>query len=169
VEGSWQPDRARTVPWAIGACLLLRRTALDAAGGFDERHWMFAEDLDLGWRLRNEGWITWYEPEARVLHESGAAANPLFGDQRSVRAMAETYALLRRRRGIVRSFGTGALNIAGVAVRLAWWLPLGRFSGRWHARAAENRLWLEAHVRGLRCAAGRSETRGEAPTQSTGC
>src|SRR5581483_2913353 len=79
LEGYWNPDRAREVPWAIGAFLLLRRAAFDAVGGFDERQWMYAEDLDLGWRLHDAGWSTRYEPAARVLHADGAATAVAFG------------------------------------------------------------------------------------------
>ncbi|TML25781.1 MAG: glycosyltransferase, partial [Actinobacteria bacterium] len=56
LPGSWDSERARRVPWAIGAFLLVRRPAWDAAGGFDESQWLYAEDLDLGWRLRRAGW-----------------------------------------------------------------------------------------------------------------
>ena len=43
--------------------------AWDEIGGFDERQWMYAEDLDLGWRLHQAGWATRYEPDAVVDHE----------------------------------------------------------------------------------------------------
>ena len=57
-----------------GACLLLRRSAWDAVGGFDERYFMYGEDLDLCWRLAAAGWTTWYEPGARVVHRKGASS-----------------------------------------------------------------------------------------------
>src|ERR1700744_385291 len=47
LHGRYDADRARQVAWAIGAMLLLRRAAFDAVGGFDERQWMYAEDLDM--------------------------------------------------------------------------------------------------------------------------
>ena len=37
-------------------------SALDEVGLFDEGYWMYMEDLDLCYRLREAGWITWYEP-----------------------------------------------------------------------------------------------------------
>jgi GT2 family glycosyltransferase len=131
LEGFWNPDRARTVPWAIGACLLLRRAALAQAGGFDEQQWMYAEDLDLQWCLRRRGWRTRYVPKARVLHESGAAAVAAFGDERADRFMAASYALLLRRRGAARTWATAAINIAGAAARV-------------------DRAWLRAHMEGVR-------------------
>ena len=68
LEGAWNPDRARAVPWAIAAFLLVRREAFDAVGGFDDAMWLHAEDLDLAWRLKQARWGTWYEPSARVRH-----------------------------------------------------------------------------------------------------
>jgi GT2 family glycosyltransferase len=159
LEGWWDPDRARAVPWAIGACLLLRRAAFDAIGGFDEAQWMYAEDLDLGWRLRRAGWITWYEPRARVLHDAGAATSLAFGSDRRIEFMTATYRLLLRRRGPGRMLATAAMNAAGAGLRLAWMLPLGAVSGRWRASAAENRGWLTAHLEALRAVSSSSRLR----------
>jgi N-acetylglucosaminyl-diphospho-decaprenol L-rhamnosyltransferase len=150
LEGYWDSDRPRRVPWAIGACLLLRRRAFEQAGGFDERQWMFAEDLDLGWRLHDRGWVTRYEPSARVLHSSGAATRPAFGEQRTARFMAATYAMLTHRRGRTRALLTGALNVAGAAARLMWMAPVAVVVPSRRAQAIDAWRWLRAHVVALR-------------------
>jgi GT2 family glycosyltransferase len=150
LEGFWDPECPRAVPWAIGACLLLRRAAFDDAGGFDERQWMYAEDLDLGWRLHQRGWITRYEPSARVLHESAAATAPAFAGRQTERFMAATYAMLQRRRGPARMWATAAINVAGAAARVAWLAPLAIGSRRWRAPLRENAGWLRAHLHGIR-------------------
>jgi N-acetylglucosaminyl-diphospho-decaprenol L-rhamnosyltransferase len=150
LEGSWDVSQPREVQWAIGALLLLRRVAFDAVGGFDERQWMYAEDLDLAWRLRTDGWTTRYEPRARVRHEVSAATNAAFGDQKTARFMAATYAALVRRRGLVRTWATAGLNVAGAAARLAWLAPLARVSPRRRGSRDVMRDWLAAHLRGLR-------------------
>jgi GT2 family glycosyltransferase len=138
----------------VGACLLLRRTAFDSAGGFDEAQWMYAEDLDLGWRLSEGGWLTRYEPRARVLHESGAATRPAFGEDRTTRFMTATYGLLLRRGGRARMLATAALNVAGAAARVSWMTPLAAGSRRWRGPLAANRRWLRAHVRAFGAAWG---------------
>ncbi len=51
-----------------GAFMLMRRSALDEVGLFDERYWMYTEDLDLCYRFAQAGWTTWYEPSATVIH-----------------------------------------------------------------------------------------------------
>jgi N-acetylglucosaminyl-diphospho-decaprenol L-rhamnosyltransferase len=150
LEGFWDPERARAVPWAIGAFLLLRRDAFLAAGGFDAQQWMYAEDLDLGWRLHAAGWITRYEPRARVLHSAGAATAVVFGDERVARFTRATYAVLLRRRGLARTWLTAAVNVAGAAARVFWMAPLAAVLGRWRAPLARSRMWLAAHLQGLR-------------------
>jgi N-acetylglucosaminyl-diphospho-decaprenol L-rhamnosyltransferase len=147
LEERWNPERPRTVPWALGACLLVRRRAFEAVGGFDERQWMYAEDLDLGWRLREAGWITGFEPRARVRHEASAATSAAFGEERVTRFMAATYAMLRRRRGAGRMWATLSLNVLGAALRSLWLWPLARCAPAWRGREADNRRWLWAHVR----------------------
>jgi GT2 family glycosyltransferase len=48
--------------------MLVRRSAFEQAGGFDEGYWMYFEDLDLCYRLAQAGWTTWYEPSVTVVH-----------------------------------------------------------------------------------------------------
>jgi GT2 family glycosyltransferase len=158
LEGSWNPDRPRDVPWAIAALLLLRRRAFEHVDGFDASRWMYAEDLDLGWRLRDGGWVTRYEPAAHVQHASGAATELAFGDGRVDRYMRATYAVILSRRGIVRTWTTAAVNVAGAAARVAWTAPLGLVWPRRRPAAARALMWLRAHRQGLRApAALRSE------------
>ena len=57
------------VGFASGAALVVRREAWDAVGGFDERYFMYGEDLDLSLRLRLAGWGVGIAPAARVAHD----------------------------------------------------------------------------------------------------
>jgi GT2 family glycosyltransferase len=159
LEGYWNPDRARRVPWAIGAFLLLRREAFDQVGGFDERQWMYAEDLDLGWRLHDASWATRYAPRARVLHQAGAATELAFGDRRVERYMRATYAVVLRRQGSAMTRLIAAVNVAGAAARIAWMAPLAAVWQRWRAPLGGARKWLRIHLQGLRA------THARAPSQ----
>jgi N-acetylglucosaminyl-diphospho-decaprenol L-rhamnosyltransferase len=151
LEGFWDPARARSVPWAVGALLLLRREAFDAVGGFDPRRWMYAEDLDLGWRLRSAGWLTLYTPAARARHAQGAAARQRFGDDQAPPWMAATYRWLAATRGPAVARTIGAVNVAGAAARWALFGALARAGVRRFAGPARTaRRWLGAHWRGLR-------------------
>jgi N-acetylglucosaminyl-diphospho-decaprenol L-rhamnosyltransferase len=57
--------------WVSGSCLVARRTALEAVGGFDERFFLYEEDADLCRRLREAGWRVVFTPEAEVKHHLG--------------------------------------------------------------------------------------------------
>jgi GT2 family glycosyltransferase len=59
-----------------GAFMLIRRASLEEVGGFDERYWMYMEDLDLCFRFAQAGWVTWYEPSVTALHVKAAASGP---------------------------------------------------------------------------------------------
>ena len=61
------------VGWLSGSCLLLRRAAFDEVDGFDERYFMYMEDVDLGDRLGKAGWQNVYVPSAEILHDKGHA------------------------------------------------------------------------------------------------
>jgi N-acetylglucosaminyl-diphospho-decaprenol L-rhamnosyltransferase len=59
---------ARDAGWLSGSCFLVRRSAFDAIGGFDEGYFMYFEDVDLGFRLGRAGFRNVYEPSAKVTH-----------------------------------------------------------------------------------------------------
>lgn len=68
-----QEPSEREVGWLSGSCLLLRRAAFEQISGFDERYFMYMEDVDLGDRLSRAGWQNVYVPSAEVLHDKGHA------------------------------------------------------------------------------------------------
>jgi N-acetylglucosaminyl-diphospho-decaprenol L-rhamnosyltransferase len=72
-ETDADPSRPRDVDWVSGAAIWLRRAALDAVGGWDERYFMYVEDVDLCWRLRRAGWRVAYEPAGTVEHLLGVS------------------------------------------------------------------------------------------------
>jgi GT2 family glycosyltransferase len=147
----WDPERAREVDWAIGAFLLLRREAFDEAGGFDPGQWMYAEDLDLGWRLARAGWQTRYEPRARALHESAASTTQAFGDDPSGAWMDATYRWLLTRRGRGVAVGAALLYVLGALGRWALLAPASLVAPRrWGPARRRQARWLRVHLRGLR-------------------
>ncbi len=60
--------------WVSGTAMLLRREAVEAVGCFDERYFMYVEDVDLCWRLREAGWQIAQVPGAEVVHEQGVSS-----------------------------------------------------------------------------------------------
>jgi GT2 family glycosyltransferase len=149
--GRFDPEQARRVPWAIAAFLLVRREAWNAIGGFDESQWMYAEDLDIGWRLHQAGWATYFEPAAHVEHESSASTDQAWGEGGKVeRWQRSTYAWMLRRMGAPRTRAVAAIQIAGQAARVALLTPAARVApGRFAARRDAARWWMRLHRAGL--------------------
>ena len=60
----------------MGAALMIRRSALEEVGLFDEGFWMYFEEVDLLERIHRAGYRIVYYPPARVVHHGGASAGP---------------------------------------------------------------------------------------------
>jgi len=67
-------ERTAVVDWLSGACMLVRRDAFLAAGGFDERFFLYWEDADLCRRLRSRGYHIRYVPGASAVHQVGRSS-----------------------------------------------------------------------------------------------
>lgn len=67
-------DEPQEVDWLHGPCLLVRHSAFDAVGGFDERFFMYSEEVDLCRRLREHDWRVVYLPSAHVVHHEGKSS-----------------------------------------------------------------------------------------------
>lgn len=82
-------DKPLEVDWISGACVLLRKEALEQVGGLDERYFLYSEDVDLCLRLKGAGWKIYYVPEAGALHIGGHASGkrPIFSLYHAHRSM----------------------------------------------------------------------------------
>ena len=69
--GTYEGEEPKSVGWLSGSFILVNRSAFSSIGGFDERYFMFFEDVDLGLRIKQSGHRNVYVPAARVTH-SGA-------------------------------------------------------------------------------------------------
>ncbi len=67
--------------WLSGACLLVRRAAIDVVGQMDESFFMYSEELDWQYRMAQRGWLAWFEPAARITHLGGASTALLSGQR----------------------------------------------------------------------------------------
>jgi N-acetylglucosaminyl-diphospho-decaprenol L-rhamnosyltransferase len=77
----WRANEPRRVGWAVGCAIAAQTETLRRLGPFDERIFMYAEDLDLGLRAAEQGTETWFWPRARVLHKRAHSTQPRFGGE----------------------------------------------------------------------------------------
>lgn len=104
---------------ALGACMLIRKEAFQQVGGFDSGFFLFLEDVDLCWRLKQAGYESWVVPEARAIHVFGYTRRRVpFHTYFHYRRSALYY--LRKYRGplpIVLGFFGAAFQLAVEALR----------------------------------------------------
>ncbi len=79
--GYWHPSRGpeedrgpQVVDYVQGACLLVRREAFEKVGGLDEGYFMYAEEVDWCYSMREKGWQVWYQPAAKIIHHGGGSS-----------------------------------------------------------------------------------------------
>jgi N-acetylglucosaminyl-diphospho-decaprenol L-rhamnosyltransferase len=141
VRDALQYDRPGLPEWASGACLLVRRTALERLDGLDEGFFLYCEDLDLCRRLRALGLELRYEPAAVAVHEGGASA-PRAALLPVLAASRVRYARKHQTRAIALAerlgIAAGALTHAVVS----------------RGGPAARRGWLRAFVRALQAGSG---------------
>lgn len=73
----WGRQTPRQVEVIKGACLVLRRRALDEVGLLDDRYFMYTEEMDLCCRLLEAGLKLWWVPQAEVVHYEGASSKQI--------------------------------------------------------------------------------------------
>ncbi len=71
----------RRVDWLNGACLLIRRAAIETVGLMDPGFFMYSEEMEWQYRLALRGWSAWFEPSAKVTHMGGASTAAVPGQR----------------------------------------------------------------------------------------
>jgi len=118
LEGYAPHDRAQPIDWAIGAVHAIRRSALpDPEHAYDERSFMYAEDMDLCWRLRRNGWGVAIEPAAEAIHIGNAAGALKFGEAVDDVRLAADYDWYVRRHGRRQARLWSAANMLGFGIK----------------------------------------------------
>ena len=129
--------------WTSGSFILARSDALRSAGVFDERFFMFSEEVDLCLRIRRAGWEIWHWPHMEILHYSNkAGVNPRLEAQQA----------FSRRQYAYKHFGHGRREafLAAVILRHA-------MRGALAPLDAENAdAWRETAKRTIRTLLGRA-------------
>jgi GT2 family glycosyltransferase len=86
---NWDHDSSRVVDHVMGSFFLVRRVVFDALQGFDDRFFVYLEDLDFSKRAKALGWTSFYVADTRAFHAGG-------GTSRQVKAIRLFYSLRSR-------------------------------------------------------------------------
>ena len=71
--GGFDHTTEREADFVMGACMLVRREAIDQVGPLDDRFFLFSEEVDWCYRFAEAGWKTLFTPEAACIHVGGAS------------------------------------------------------------------------------------------------
>jgi GT2 family glycosyltransferase len=108
---SLRPVKVDVIP---GACMMIRREAFEAAGMLSEDYFMYAEDIDLNYKVRKLGYASYYIGEGQIIHHGGRSSSRQKASQWSTimtyRAMLRFY---RKSRG--RAYGAAYRIAMGLA------------------------------------------------------
>jgi N-acetylglucosaminyl-diphospho-decaprenol L-rhamnosyltransferase len=114
------------VGWAVGCCLVARTDTLRRLGPFDDRAFLYAEDLDLGLRATDAGVETWFWPAGRVLHRRAHSSSRVFGGEPFDLLALRRREVVRRWRGVRRQRTDDGAQALTYATRAALKKALGR-------------------------------------------
>jgi GT2 family glycosyltransferase len=111
-------EAPRRIAWANGACLMLRRRALDEVGLLDEGFFMYEEDLDLCLRLGRAGWEIVYLPGVRTIHVGEASPTPEQRDVLRWKLRSRDY-FARKHWGRGRALARRGATAVGLVLKIA--------------------------------------------------
>jgi GT2 family glycosyltransferase len=152
--GYWSYDEERDVDWVAGAFMLLPREVFEETGGFSEAFFMYGEDMEWGYRIRDAGWRIRYTPSARIVHLDHASAAQRWGERRVTICVQRKLQIYRSRSGPWRSGAFLAVHVLGGAARLAYFTLRAAVPGGRRAHFASMRRYyvvsLQAYLSRVR-------------------
>ncbi|HLB50765.1 MAG TPA: glycosyltransferase family 2 protein [Patescibacteria group bacterium] len=98
----WHSEKNRSVAWISGAAMVIRKEIFDVLGGFDERFFLYFEDVDLCRRSRELGKKILYVPSVRIIHHGGGSVKSRVVQRQYYDASQELY--FEKHYGIMLAF-----------------------------------------------------------------
>ena len=126
-RAAYDSGRPFPVDFVLGAALMVRREAIQAAGLLDEGYFMYAEEVDWCWRMQRAGWPFYCVPAAQVIHHGGASTQ-----QFRARSMLDLWRSRQRLYG--RFYGPVRRRLSSSIVRLGMARGGPAYAGRARAR-----------------------------------
>lgn len=74
----FSPSKLKKIDWISGACLLTKKEIMEKINGFDEKIFMYMDEVDLLYRAKQKGYTTFLYPEAKIIHYGSASSNKTY-------------------------------------------------------------------------------------------
>ncbi len=134
----------KTVFSACGGAALYKRSILEEIGLFDERHFAYLEDLDLGYRARIHGYENVYEPAAGVIHYGSASTGSRYNEWKTRRAAANSVYVIAKNMPLLQILLNFPFLMAGFLIKYLFFV-----------KKKMGRLYLQGLADGLRMSVAR--------------
>ncbi|MBI3250113.1 MAG: glycosyltransferase family 2 protein [Deltaproteobacteria bacterium] len=140
----WDHGETRAVDWVCGACMFLRRSLLEDIGGLNEAYFMYGEDMDLCYRVRQQGYTVVYYPEAAIMHYGNRSGEKRWAEKREAEIVRAELTFLRKHHGRLSWFLFRALAGGAFLAKAAFFFLRGcqPAKGQWKVEAS--RYWQMA-------------------------
>jgi GT2 family glycosyltransferase len=135
VMSEWKHDESRDVDHVLGAFFLMRKQVFDDVHGFDERFFVYKEDLDLSLRAKKAGWRSHYLADVQAYHKGG-------GTSEQIKATRLFYSLRSRTQYSFKHFGW--VSSTGLLATTLMLEPLARIG--WALRRGSGQEMLQTVV-----------------------
>jgi GT2 family glycosyltransferase len=137
-------DEPAEVDVISGACLMLRRSVFEEVGHFSEDYFMYAEDLDICYKIKQAGYTNYYIPSASVIHYGGGSTEKRPSDFSVVMMRESVWRFIKKFRG--KNYGLAyrasmAISALGRLFLMIALLPLQYFGKSGPARNATITKW----------------------------
>jgi N-acetylglucosaminyl-diphospho-decaprenol L-rhamnosyltransferase len=139
--GHLPSDKTTPAPVLSGACLFVSRSALDRTGSFDETFFMYAEDIDLSYRLESGGYTNYYFPDVTIIHFKGESTPK---DSRYNRQFYKAMSQFRR-----KHFRMPRLLEAAIEAAIGLRTAVGALKVRAPRSSRARRVWLTGDPEGI--------------------
>lgn len=147
--GYWDYSHELDVDWVAGAFMLLPRRVFEQTGGFDERLFMYGEDMEWCYRIRDKGWRVRYYPDASIIHVDHASSEKRWGDERIALCLRRQRDIYADRHGRRRATVLMSVRVTGAALRTAYYGLRAKLGGPSAHRYEEMRPYLRSTLRAL--------------------
>ena len=118
--GYWAHDHTRDVDVVWGAAMLVRREVFDQTAGFDEKIFMYGEDLEWCMRVDSLGWRITFVHDCRIVHLNHKSAEIKYGDERVDLCHKRSYDIYANRYGFAAMGLLMLIKTAGALIRVCY-------------------------------------------------
>ena len=118
-------DREEEIFSACAAAAIYRREALEKTGLFDEAHFAYLEDVDIGWRARTMGYTNWFVPDAVVRHVGSGSSGSVHNAFKVEHSARNSVLLIKKNMPAAQVILNAPLLAAGFVIKAVYFARKG--------------------------------------------